>query len=147
MSEITLITKRYDDITDFTSKVNKSVIVFKKKSLLEDRDNLIKYPKLKLSQEEIEKAEHDLLEALTQIEQFAKDTDYSNILNGLTESSGFKKMILNNETDRKEIEMITQSLKDHKPLFKMHFKMLDKIISALDSERSLLFRKLRTARG
>jgi hypothetical protein len=147
MSEITLITKRYDNITDFTSKVNRSVIVFKKKSLLEDKDNLSKYPKLKLNQEEIEKAEYDLLETLSLLEKLPKDADYNSDLTGLSESSDLKKFVLNNEADRKEIKMIIQNLKERKPLIKMNFILLDKIISVLDSERNLLFRKLRTARG
>ncbi|MBL7894839.1 MAG: hypothetical protein JNK50_06080 [Bacteroidia bacterium] len=147
MSEISLITKRYDDIVDFTSKVNKSVIVFKKKTLLNERGISDKYPKLKLKQEEVDKAEAELLDSLLQLEQLAKETEYSNKLTGLSESSVLRQMVFNNETDRKEIESIIQNLKEHKPFEKFHFVMLDKIISALDNERNLLFRKLRTARG
>lgn len=147
MSEMTLITKRYSDIVDFTSKVNKSVIVFKKKSLLADRANKEKYPKLEVSEEEINNAKQDLLQSLSELENLAKDTEYNSKLSGLSESSALQNMVLRNDTDRREIEMIVRLLKDNKPLSKTNFLMLDKIIAILDSERNLLFRKMRTARG
>lgn len=147
MSEMTLITKRYSDIVDFTSKVNKSVIVFKKKSLLADRSNKEKYPKLELSDEEVNTAKQDLLQSLSDLESLAADTEFNNKLIGLSESSALQNMILRNDTDRKEIEMIVQLLKENKPLSKTNFLMLDKIIAILDSERNLLFKKMRTARG
>lgn len=147
MSEMTLITKRYSDIVDFTSKVNKSVIVFKKKSLLADRANKEKYPKLEVSEEEINTAKQDLLQSLSELENLAKDTEFNSKLTGLSESSALQNMILRNDTDRREIEMIVQLLKENKPLSKTNFLILDKIIAILDSERNLLFRKMRTARG
>lgn len=147
MSEMTLITKRYSDIVDFTSRVNKSVIVFKKKFLLADRTNKEKYPKLEVSDDEINAAKKDLLQSLSELESLAKDTEYNNKLVGLSESSALQNMVLRNDTDRKEIELIVQLLKENKPLTKANFLMLDKIIAILDSERNLLFRKMRTARG
>ncbi|SDW16798.1 hypothetical protein SAMN05444410_101401 [Hydrobacter penzbergensis] len=147
MSEMTLITKRYSDIVDFTSRVNKSVIVFKKKSLLADKTNKEKYPKLDVSDDEINTAKKDLLQSLSDLESLAKDTEYNSKLIGLSESSALQNMVLRNDTDRKEIEVIVQLLKENKPLTKANFLMLDKIIAILDSERNLLFRKMRTARG
>lgn len=147
MSEMTLITKRYSDIVDFTSRVNKSVIIFKKKSLLADRATKDKYPKLEVSEEEMNGAKQDLLQSLSELENLAKDTEYNSKLSGLSESSALQNMVLRNDTDRREIEMIVQLLKDNKPLSKTNFLMLDKIIAILDSERNLLFRKMRTARG
>lgn len=147
MSEMTLITKRYSDIVDFTSRVNKSVIIFKKKSLLADRATKDKYPRLEVSEEEMNSAKQDLLQSLSELENLAKDTEYNSKLSGLSESSALQNMVLRNDTDRREIEMIVQLLKDNKPLSKTNFLMLDKIIAILDSERNLLFRKMRTARG
>lgn len=147
MSEMTLITKRYSDIVDFTSRVNKSVIVFKKRSLLTDKTNKEKYPKLKVSDDEISAAKKDLLQSLSELESLAKGTEYNSKLVGLSESSALQNMVLRNDTDRKEIEIIIQLLKENKPLTKANFLMLDKIIAILDSERNLLFRKMRTARG
>lgn len=147
MSEMTLITKHYSDIVDFASKVNKSIIVFKKKSLLEDQSCRDKYPTLKLSEEEIGRAKQDLLQSLTDLENLASDTVYNSKLSGLSESSALQKMVLRNDTDKKEIELIVQVLKENKPLSKTNFLMLDKIAAILDSERNSLFKKLRTARG
>ncbi len=147
MSEMTLITKRYSDIVDFTSRVNKSVIIFKKKSLLADCATKAKYPKLEVSEEEMNSAKQDLLQSLSELENLAKDTEFNSKLSGLSESSALQNMVLRNDTDRREIEMIVQLLKDNKPLSKTNFLMLDKIIAILDSERNLLFRKMRTARG
>lgn len=147
MSEMTLITKRYSDVVDFTSRINKSVIVFKKKFLLADKASKEKYPKLEISEDEINAAKKDLLQSLSDLENLAKDTEYNSKLVGLSESSELQNMILRNDTDRKEIEVIVQLLKANKPLTKANFLMLDKIIAILDSERNLLFRKMRTARG
>jgi len=147
MSEMTLITKRYDDIVGFTSKVNKSVIVFKKNSLLTDAMNKKKYPNLEISEAELKCAKDDLLQSLSDLEALASDTEYNSKLSGLAESSALQKLVLRSDTDRKEIEQIVHSLKENIPLSKAQFIMLDKIIAILDSERNLLFRKLRTARG
>lgn len=147
MSEMTLITKRYSDMADFTSKVNKSVIVFKKRSLLSDQAKRAKYPQLAISEDDLKVAKKDLLESLAELEKLAGDTEYSNKLTGLTESSALQNLVLRNETDRKEIESIIKSLTEDKILSKTNFLMLDKIISILDNERNLLFRKLRTLHG
>lgn len=147
MSEMTLITKRYSDMADFTSKVNKSVIVFKKKSLLADHANKGKYPELDVSEEELKTAKNNLLESLSDLEKLAADTEYNNKLTGLAESSALQNLVLRNETDRKEIESIVRVLKENQTLTKTNFLMLDKIIAILDNERNLLFRKLRTVRG
>lgn len=147
MSEMTLITKRYDDIVGFTSKVNKSVIVFKKNSLLTDAMSKKKYPNLEISEAELKCAKDDLLQSLSDLEALASDTEYNSKLSGLAESSALQKLVLRSDTDRKEIEQIVHSLKENIPLSKAQFIMLDKIIAILDSERNLLFRKLRTARG
>lgn len=144
---MTLITKRYDDIVGFTSKVNKSVIVFKKNSLLTDAMNKKKYPNLEISEAELKCAKDDLLQSLSDLEALASDTEYNSKLSGLAESSALQKLVLRSDTDRKEIEQIVHSLKENIPLSKAQFIMLDKIIAILDSERNLLFRKLRTARG
>lgn len=142
-----LITKRYDDIVGFTSKVNKSVIVFKKKSLLADATSKAKYPNLDISEAEVEAAKTDLLQSIADLETLASDTEYNSKLSGLTESSALQRLVTRSDTDRKEIEQIVHSLKENIPLSKTQFIMLDKIIAILDSERNLLFRKLRTARG
>jgi hypothetical protein len=147
MSEMTLITKRYSDMADFTSKVNKSVIVFKKKSLLADKAGKEKYPDLDISESELNQAKRDLLDSLGELERLAGDTEYNNKLTGLTESSALQNLVLRNETDRKEIESVVAALKENQVLTRTNFLMLDKIIAILDNERNLLFRKLRTVRG
>lgn len=147
MSEMTLITKRYGDIVDFTSRVNKSVIALKKKSLLAEAGNREKYPKLKVNEEEIKAAKEGLLQSLTDLETLAIDTEYNNKLLGVSESSALQTYVIRNEVDRREIESIVNSLKEDVSLSKSNFLMLDKIIAILDSERSMLFKKLRTVRG
>lgn len=146
MSEMTLITKRYGDIVDFTSKVNKSVIALKKKSLLAEPANKEKYPKLQVSERETEAAKENLLQSLTDLETLAMDTEYNNKLMGVSESSALQAFVITNEMDRREIETIVHSLKENIPLSKSNFIMLDKIIAILDSERSMLFKKMRTVR-
>lgn len=147
MSEMGLITKRYSDIVDFTSKVNKSVIIFKKKNLLSDDANRKKYPKLELNEADLVNARKNLLQSLIDLENLATDSEFNTKLSGASESSAVQNLVIRNESDRREIESIVESLKENKPLTKAHFLMLDKIIAILDSERNLLFRKLRTVRG
>lgn len=144
---MTLITKQYDDIANFTSKVNRSVMVFKKNSLLIDATNKNRYPGLDITETELQGAKADLLQSLSDLETLASNTEYNSKLSGLSESSALQKLVLRSDTDRKEIEQIVHSLKENIPLSKTQFIMLDKIIAILDSERNLLFRKLRTARG
>ena len=147
MSEMSLITKRYSDIVDFTSKVNKSVIVFKKKSILANDIARKKYPKLELSDTEVKGATEDLLKSLTDLQRLAADTEVTIKLAGLSENEALQDLIISSDADRKEIEEIVVLLKAGKPLTKTNFVMLDKIIAVLDSQRNILFRKLRTARG
>jgi hypothetical protein len=147
MSEMTLITKRYSDMAEFTSKVNKSVIVFKKKSLLEDESSRKKYPKLSVSENEIITAKRTLLESLSDLEKMASNTEHSNKITGATESSALQTLVLQNDTDRNEINNIVNSINGNKILSKTNFMILDKIISILDNERNLLFRKMKMMRG
>lgn len=147
MSEMTLITKRYENIVDFTSKVNKSVITFKKKSLLAEAVTKAKYPKLEVNETELNAAKENLLKSLSDLENLAADKEYDKKLLGISESSALQTLVIKNETDRREIEAIVVCLKEDKPLSKPNFLMLDKIIAILDSERNLLFKKMRTARG
>ncbi|HEY9044625.1 MAG TPA: hypothetical protein VIN08_01970 [Ohtaekwangia sp.] len=143
MSETTLITKRYNDMASFASKVNKSVIVFKKKSLLEDDENKIKYPKLNVSVNELELAKKNLRESLQELDKVAATTERSNVFTGEPESSALQTLVLKNETDRNEIDSILHSLDEGQVLTRTNFVTLDKIISILDNERNLLFKKMK----
>lgn len=147
MSEITLITKRYGEIVNFTSKINKSVIVFKKKSLLADPIKSKKFPRLEIKDSDLKSAKESLLQSLKALEDLAIEKDYDKNLIGVSESTALKTLVIKNETNRKEIESIVNCLKEDKQLSNTNFLMLDKIIAVLDSERNLLFKKLRTARG
>lgn len=142
-----LITRRYEDIVDFTSKINRSVIVLKKKSLLSEHGNKEKYPTLEVNEDELVIARDNLLKSLGELEKLTSENISDKKLLGFSENSTLQSLIVKNETDKKEIETIIHSLQVNEQLSKINFLILDKIIAILDSERNLLFRKLRTARG
>jgi hypothetical protein len=143
MSETTLITKKYNDMASLASKVNKSVIVFKKMFLLEEEENKVKYPKLSVTDDELEAAKKNLTESLKVLDKVAANTERNNLVTGEAESSALQTLVLKNESDRNEIESILASLDQDQVLTKTNFITLDKIINILDNERNLLFKKMK----
>ena len=61
MSDISALSNQYDQLVDISEKINNSVIVFKKQTLLQDATSRTKYPNLKISSDEIAQASDNLL--------------------------------------------------------------------------------------
>ncbi len=146
MSEISVLSNQYEKLVEVSEKINNSVIALKKKGILSRKDILKVYPKLSLSASDYSKAAHTVLEFLENLfillnEEKRATEDIPLIilddyLNKLKESQHFKE----------DLENLISDLRQKKELEEKDIQILDRIISVLDSERTLLFRKLRMAR-
>lgn len=147
MSEISVLSNHYSRLVSTTDKLNNSIIVLKKRLIFKDKskDQPIA---LKLTEEELTLAQEYLIDFLNYLLAIpstdVKDSDYiPNLVlfefqSRLENSSPFLK------DDLKEIIRLISTGKD---ITEEQFAILDKMVSLLDSERTVLFRKLRTARG
>ena len=147
MSDITVLSNQYEKLVATSDKVNNSVIVFKKKRLLNDKSNRDKFPKLAVTDKEIEEARDTLLPFLDNIKKIL-DEDFSQseyiptiIL------QDYKEKLLSSAYLKDDVNTLIERIKDNLGMADDNIEVLDKILSILDNERSMLFRKLRKARG
>jgi hypothetical protein len=106
-----------------------------------------RHPKLAVTEDEVIKANHLLVEILSILEKFYNDQDTKSELYELMDNSLFQNQILNNIVFKDEIINALQKLKGQKDLSPKDLSNIDKFISILDNEAAVLFRKLRTSRG
>jgi|SRR5450432_422645 len=146
MSEIGIISKQYGALVTKTDKINDSVIVLKKQFLL--RSNPEKSKTIVVSDKELEGAKNDMLifiDYLKELQKVNHEPDFG-ILPGKTILE-LKKLFDRKPGIDKTLHKIRGKLKKDKFLEKEQFDALDEIVAVLDNERSMLFKKLRTARG
>ncbi len=147
MSEISVLSNQYDKLVKTSEKVNSSIIAFKKRSILNTSGNKERYPKLSVSSEELKSARDILLGFLDNIQKMvAEDFKESEYIPSLILEDYKKKMSVNPFLEE-DLAQLINLLKQNQSVDENHLKVLDKILSILDNERSTLFRKLRTARG
>jgi hypothetical protein len=147
MSEISVLSNQYEKLVKTSDRINNSVIAVKKKELLSRNADKQQFPKLILSEEDFNEAMKVLLGFLINLnillnEESNKSEDLPLIILDdykakLTESPYFKE----------DLEQLITDIKGQKELNEKDIRVLDRVLSVLDSERTLLFRKLRTARG
>ena len=117
MSDISALSNQYDQLVDISEKINNSVIVFKKQTLLQDATSRTKYPNLKISSDEIAQASDNLLVFL-----------------------------LNVYLDE-DLKRLRKHLQEKQTVTEADLQAMDFLVATLDTERNNLFRKLKTARG
>lgn len=147
MSEISVLSNQYEKLVKTSDKINNSVIAVKKKDLLSRNTVKQQFPKLILSEEDFKEAMAILLNFLQNLnsllnEESNKFEDLPLIILDdykakLTESSYFKE----------DLAQLITDIRENKVMDEKDIRVLDRVLSVLDSERTLLFRKLRTARG
>lgn len=147
MSEISVLSNQYDKLVVTSDKINDSVIILKKISLLKDRQHGTKYPKLTLSTEEISGAKDNLLPFLESINNILEDTDNGSEFIPDLILEDYKKRLSAFPFIQEEVAGLTKKLRQGQAIGIEDIKILDEILKVLDTERSTLFRKLRTARG
>lgn len=147
MSNISTLSNQYEKLVSTSDKINNSVIAFKKKNLLNDRQNQLKYPKLKVSMEELSSARDTLLPFLENVNNIlGEDHLESDFIPSLI-LKDYRSKLSSEAFLQDDINRLITGLKNNQPISGHDITILDTILSILDNERSLLFRKLRKARG
>ncbi|MEO7043735.1 MAG: hypothetical protein ABI091_00405 [Ferruginibacter sp.] len=147
MSEISVLSNQYNKLAETSDKVNNSVIVYKKKKLLSEPSNLKKYPKLFISSDDSDLAKNTLLSFLTNLKQILEeDRKESDFIPSIV-LEDYKKKLDANQYLKEDIESLISFIDKDQVISEENISILDGIMSVLDSERNILFRKLRTARG
>ncbi|SMC54027.1 hypothetical protein [Pedobacter nyackensis] len=147
MSDFNLLFKKYNSVSNLTNDLNKSVITLKRRNLTGRAGVKDLHPKLQVSDEEVKKALSDIMTILHGLEQFYRHQDSKNDLYELKDNTLFKNQILKNDEFKNQILSALEKLNQEKRLSATDLSNIDRFISILDNEASILFRKLRTNRG
>jgi hypothetical protein len=148
MSDITVISKQYEKLVATSDSVNYSVIIVKKKSLLADKTTTKRYPRLKLESKDVDSARTTLISFLSNltvlIQKQSKESEY---LPSLIQEDYLNRLTKRNQYISEDIDQLMAKLKKGENIEEDGIRVLDELLSVLDTERGNLFRKLRTARG
>jgi hypothetical protein len=147
MSDISVLSNQYDKLVSTSEKVNNSVIAFKKRRILNDDANKTKYPKLKITAEELDMAKSILVLFLENIQKLMEDDYMESDFIPVTVLEDYKQRLSANPYLKEDLKKLLDLLKQNKPVGEENISVLDTILLILDNERSSLFKKLRTARG
>lgn len=147
MSEISVLSNLYEKLVDTSNRINGSVITIKKKGLLGDDITRKKYPKISVSDQEFESATRALITFLNYILSLLNEENQTSDELPLMVAETYVHKLKEDAYFKEKISELVNDLTHEKKLNEQDIKVLDRVISLLDSERTLLFRKLRTARG
>jgi hypothetical protein len=146
MSDFNQLFKKYNSVSNLTNELNNSVITLKRKNLMSKPGVQEEHPKLQVSKEEVEKALVEIYSILKHLVSFYNQPDIKNELYELKDNALFKNQILKNDDFKNQIYAALEKLQGSQELSNGDLSNLDKFISILDNEASVLFRKLRTNR-
>jgi hypothetical protein len=147
MSEISILSNQYKRLVDTSDKVNNSVIVYKKCNLLNEAGIRQKHPGLSITPADVQAAKEILIRFLSNLKALleAGSTESDFIPSAVMED--YKSKLDAKPYFRENLSTALEQLTSNGKVNARVIATLDEIISLLDSERSMLFRKLRTARG
>jgi hypothetical protein len=147
MSEISVLSSQYNKLVTASNLLNEAVVAFKKRRLLSSQENKAKYPKLAISVEQISSAKADVLPFLEDLYNWfsGKIERSENIPSAVMDD--YKLRLSAIDDFEKQLSAIIATLKNDNPLRAKDLQLLDTIVSTLDFERTVLFRKLRTGRA
>jgi ADP-heptose:LPS heptosyltransferase len=142
MSEISILSNQYNSVVDLTDNINNSIITFKKRKY---RTTFTKEfsNNLNLSESDYNTSKEYLVKFLSFLQNQRKEN--SDKFNFLPED--IQQKISSIVQFDSEITSILDNINMNKDLEDIQFDLLDRIVSILDNERTILFRKLRAARG
>ena len=144
MSEIGVISDQYDSLVNITDKINNGIIALKKKFLLVKDPG--KAATIKLADVEWSSAKKDLTKLLEFILKIDEGYDKKDALIPKSSFDEFKKSIQRHTDYKKQLKSILNCIKVAKEVNMNQLDFMDDVLAALDNERSVLFKKLRTAR-
>ncbi|HPH30739.1 MAG TPA: hypothetical protein PLB49_02775 [Chitinophagaceae bacterium] len=148
MSDISALSNQYDQLVDISEKINNSVIVFKKQTLLQDATSRTKYPNLKISSDEIAQASDNLLVFLLNVfDLLHDDTIAEKKFIPLTVMDDYKARLRKNVYLDEDLKRLQKHLQEKQTVTEADLQAMDFLVATLDTERNNLFRKLKTARG
>ena len=147
MSDFTLLYKKYSSVSSLTNELNSSVIVLKRRNMAANKKIMEAHPRIQVADEEVAKANQELLHILSTLEAFYDTQDSSNSLYQLSENQLFRKYILENVEYREQVRQAAGRLRNQQHLTDKDLGDIDRFISILDNEASVLYRKLRSTRG
>jgi hypothetical protein len=147
MSDFTLLYKKYNSVSNLTSELNSSVITLKRRNIASNKAVTQSHHKIQVADEEVAQANHELLGILTTLEAFYDKQDSSNYLFQLAENPLFRNYILENVEYREHVKKSAEKLRKNQNLTTKELSDIDRFISILDNEASVLYRKLRSTRG
>lgn len=148
MSEISVISDQYEQLITTSDKINNSIITIKKKSLLAVPANREKYPKLFVSSSALDEANGILLNFVESLQRQIKDDQKDSDFLPFSVAGDYnKKLLSDNPYIMEDLCALHSALAKHEPISQDGLSVLDTLLSTIDQERSMLFRKLRRARG
>lgn len=147
MSDFSTLYKKYKSVSNLTDDLNKSVITLKRRRLSSLKENEEQQSRLQVSEDEVKKANELIKSILTLLENFYSQQETSNELYELMDNSFFQNQILRNVVFKEEIIRVLNKVRENQNLTHKDLANIDKFVSILDNEASILFKKLRTSRG
>ena len=147
MSEISGLSNQYERLSIASDNLNEAIIIFKKKRILSSREKSKKYPSLSITNGDITQAKAYITKFIKGIK---KGTD-----NKISRNHPIPISILSEYKEKletispyilEEIFEVLQVLEQDKVLNDEHFITLENLLTALDFERTVVFKKLRSGR-
>jgi hypothetical protein len=149
MSEMSILSNQYERLVSTTNSVNDSVILLKKKKFSKDDPNVKRtFSNISNEVSELNGAQNLLVKFLNSLLELINNDNVTSseyVPNIVFED--YKNRILTIPYVKQDIEKIIELIQKKDNLSPESLDLLDNISSVLDSERTTLFRKLRTARG
>jgi hypothetical protein len=143
MSDVSVISNEYNKLVQTSDRIINSVITFQKSNLLEDVQNRQLYPKLKVSEKEVNEAKKTIRAFLNNLlDLLDKDSDNTDFIPLLALDDYKRKLSQNPYLEDNIKKMLLQD--DLKP---DDMATLDNIITVIENARGVLFRRMRTSRG
>lgn len=148
MSEMSVLSNQYERLVLTTNNVNDSVILLKKKKFSnEDLTNKKNISKAGDESDILNNAKSSLISFLNSLLELLKnDVDKSEYVPNMV-LEDYKNKLHTIPYIEIDVEKAIRLIKNNDNLPQESLDLLDNISSVLDSERTTLFRKLRTARG
>lgn len=147
MSEISVLSNQYEKLLKTSDKINNSVIAVKKKDLLRGRTAKQNFPNLLLTEEDFKEAMSTLFKFLNNLNSLLSDDSNKSEDLPLIIIDDYKAKLNEFPYFKEVLTQIINDIQQGKELNEKDIQVLDRVLSVLDTERSQLFRKLRTARG
>jgi hypothetical protein len=147
MSEISVLSNQYTKLVTTSDRINGSVITVKKHDLVGRKEGRDRHPKISVSKEEFKVAKENLVKFLSHLFNLINEENQPSEDLPLLVIEDYLKKLNEDAYFKENLKELIESLTNEKELNESDMRVLDRVISVLDSERTLLFRKLRTARG